>query len=668
MAPRTIILDFETFYSAEYHLNPAKNGGLSTPLYILDPRFKVHGMAVDDGVTQEFVPADKVRDRLEEYRNDILVFHNSFFDLGVLAWHYKFRPAFIIDTLLLANHVLGSARDGGGGRNDLASLATKLNLPLQKGKEIEQFKGERNLDEYQFSILAQYAMKDAKLTRMVLDRLLPQVTNQDFELWLLDHTLRIYSEKLLGVDVVKLKATRFKVQERLDSLIVESGVEFKLLSGTKDFSAELLVRLKRHKLKFPTKRRPFTEHEKKKAHEKRILLGKYKVVSALSKQDVVFTALAECGVREVEVLVQARLAAKSAITVFSRLNTMEAYARVLGGIPVHLVYYGAHTGRFAGGGGFNFQNLTSPGRAATPFDREVATLVRECLIPLVPGNVFVAVDAAQIEARVVAWLAGEVELIEAFEAGKDVYSLFIADVLGKEVRKPVKEDPPALAAELKLNRGIGKEAVLGLGFGMGVDKFEVRLKSNKDVRAMIERGDLTRETIEGIVAGYRTKYQQIVQLWADYNSAFKDAIGGATRHVGVVTFEKHGPRAVKIMLPSGRALYYRDLRSERVPNPYGGTRTEWKHGRGQKIYGGLLTENIVQAIARDVLAEQGILASEDAGYRVALHVHDEVVAEVPGAQGQEVHDFLVRSLSTAPAWATGLPLGAEGSVAKNLSK
>ena len=152
-SPRTIIIDFETFYAADYHLNTAKKGGLSYPLYILDPRFKVHGMAVDDGKTQEFVPADKVRAKLEEYRNDILVFHNAFFDLGVLQWHYQFRPAFVIDTLLLANHVLGSSRDGGGS-NALASLATRLNLPLQKGKEITQFQGVRHLDEYEFSVLA----------------------------------------------------------------------------------------------------------------------------------------------------------------------------------------------------------------------------------------------------------------------------------------------------------------------------------------------------------------------------------------------------------------------------------------------------------------------------------------------------------------------------------
>lgn len=657
--PRTIILDFETFFDSKNGYTLRK---MSVPEYIHDKRFKVWGLAVDDGKSQKFIMPKDIPAFLKTVQNDIIVMHNAFFDAGILYWHYKFRPAWMIDTLLLANHVLGSARDGGGGGNDLAALAERLGLEA-KGKEIKQLDGVQDLEDLEVAALARYAKQDAKLGRQILEILLPQVSNAEFELWLLDHTLRIYTEKMLGIDLKKLEETKAKVAARRVELVASSGVDPKVLNSNQQFAAELTKRLKANKIKVPMKRAAQRKD------------GTSPMIPALAKADSEFIALADSSVESVSSLVKARLVERSAVTIAARLATMERYAKLGLGIPVHLVYYGAHTGRFAGGGGFNFQNLTSPNRATDPIEREIASMVRECIIPHPTRTdmVFVPVDAAQIEVRVLAWLAGEQIILDAFATGADIYSDFISGVLEKDVHKPTAAEKAnkELVAWLTLMRQVGKEAILGLGFSMGSDKFYHRMKNggavhSRELAKFVEAGGITEDSAQEIVDYYRKKYPNVVEFWATLNSAFMAAINGATRRVGKLLLKKIGPAAVSITLPSGRALFYRNLRREDEKGP-NGYRKVWKHGNGQRIYGGLLAENVTQAVARDVLVE-AIHAAEEAGYPVVLHIHDEVVPRVPEIQGQAAHDFLVTKLSTPPVWGKGLVLGAEGGIGKTMSK
>jgi hypothetical protein len=710
--PRTIITDFETFFDTKggYSLRAKGENKITLPEYILDPRFKVHGLAVDVDGKQDFIRPKQIPAFLESVSDDILVAHQGFFDFAIMQWRYKFRPAFMLDTLLLANHVLGSAYEG-NSRNDLDHLASKLGLK-PKGR-LDFMDGVSEPDENQLVALSMYAKNDAALARGVLDALLPHVGNEEFELWLLDHTIRIYLEKWLTIDVAKLDVAKALIEEARRTTVADGGVDPSVLNSNKQFRAELGNRLTAAGK--TTKRRLFPDEiadlvraekeaakkEKREFDAFRITIPK-QIVSpalptkdawatktdkaaylaagwkeddvpvrvrkpALSKSDHEFLALMHCGVPSVEALVKARLAERSAVTVSSRLATMRKYAG-LGGIPVHLVYYGAHTGRFAGGGGFNFQNLTSPGRAADDFSRTVATAVRECIVPG-EGQVFVPVDAAQIEARVEAWLADESVLTEAFRRKEDVYCSFVSGVLGEDIHKPTDADPKDTHSYLKLMRQVGKEAVLALGYSMGNDTFRVRLSKEKALVPMMAEGQkLDYAFTQGVVDHYRATYTQIVQFWEDLFDCFTRAIHGSTRRLRHLLFKKVGPRAVGIVLPSGRTLYYRDLRQEPEKTPNGKIRRVWKHGRGQKVYGGLLAENVTQAVARDILVEQGILACEQAGYPVVLHVHDEVVPRVPKAQAQECLAFGIKSLSTPPAWGQGLVLDAEGHIAENLSK
>jgi DNA polymerase len=505
--------------------------------------------------------------------------------------------------------------------------------------------------------LAVYAKHDAKLGRQVLNLLLPQVTNADFEFWVLDHTLRIYLFKPLDIDKSKLAETVEIVKTRQEEIIASAGVPRAQLASDKQFAALMRDTLQAAKIKMPMKKPAKPRKD-----------GSLPLIPALSKSDPAFIKLTEHPNEKIANVVRARLAVRSAATIAARLLTMQKYADLGIGIPVHLIYYGAHTGRFAGGGGFNFQNLTSPDRATTEIDRLLAQLVRQIIVAG-PGKVFVPVDAAQIEARVLAWLAGEQQILDTFATGADIYSEFISEVLGEKIHKPKGDEPKAHQQHLKLMRGIGKIAVLGLGYSMAAVTFFARqLSGNKDIYKKIEAGEITMEFAEKVVQTYREKYTKVVKFWKDLDNAFHDARKGMIRRVGFLTFKKIGPKAVGIVLPNGRMLSYRNIRSRQVEMAGGRVKTEWLHGSGQKVYGGLLAENVTQAVARDILVEQGVYAAEMAGYPVYLHVHDEVVPRVEESKGKVVHDFLVKSLSTAPEWAPGLVLSAEGKVGKDLGK
>lgn len=653
--PRTIVLDFETFYDKEYSLRK-----MSYPEYILDTRFTVQVLGVDYGKgKQEFIAPEDIADFLPTLGDAIVVGNNLFFDAGIMAWKYNFRPAYMIDTLFLANHVLGSARDG-GERNDLGTLATRLGLSVNKG-DLGFMLGVRVPSPAQLGMLKEYLGNDLTITREILKVLYPQISNVEFELWLADHTLRIYTDKLLPVDRTLVVKTRELITERRIERVTAAGVPNEILSSNQKFAAELTRRMADAKMVMPLKRSPTTG----------------KMIPALAKGDAAFLALTESPNEAVRNLVRGRLVERSAAQALARLATLEKFADV--GIPVHLVYYGAHTGRFAASGGFNFQNLTSPARAVDAVDREIATSIRASIVAG-DGQVFVASDAAQIEARVLAWLAGEESILEAFAAGADIYSQFISTVLGEEIHKPRGDESESVKHHLGLMRQIGKEAVLGLGYGMGVDKFMFTLRAkDRNIAKLIDAGKITTKFGAKVVATYREMYPSIVGYWAELNDAFIAAHRGAVREVGPLTFRRLADKGVGITLPSTRQLYYRHLRMEKrtgettYTDAGGKTKTiehkgmELKHGNGQRIYGGLLAENITQAIARDILVE-GILKVEQAGIPVVLHVHDEIVVRVPEVQGPSALEFLNQALSEAPPWGTGMVLAAEGRISKNLSK
>lgn len=329
----------------------------------------------------------------------------------------------------------------------------------------------------------------------------------------------------------------------------------------------------------------------------------------------------------------ALVAAKKYTAALDRINADE---RLRGSFH----YFGAHTGRWAGRG-VQLQNLPSATLGSKDDDdptieRKIAAGVLDlklglgadshtlkALVRAMFTGPFTVVDYSAIEARVVAWLAGEQWALDAFAAGRDIY-VETAERMGGLTRKE------------------GKVAVLALGFNGGINSLRVMGAEGSD------------DKLKFLVRQWRTANPSIVELWADMQEAFR--YGGPVGDL--VYVEKDGADRY-IRLPSGRAIAYHDLKSRWVEK--WGDRVQQisyadpKNLKGRvDTYGGRLVENITQAVARDVLAE-ALVRLGDHGYRAVGHVHDEILVE--GAYSIEVISGI---MSESPAWADGLPLGAEG--------
>jgi DNA polymerase len=293
-------------------------------------------------------------------------------------------------------------------------------------------------------------------------------------------------------------------------------------------------------------------------------------------------------------------------------------------MPVPLRYYAAHTGRWGGDDKLNLQNLPRK------------SLLKDSIIAP-KGHVLIDADSSQIEARIVAWLSGQNDLVSAFERKEDVYKIMASAIYGKEEKE-------IDAGE----RFVGKTTILGAGYGMGHTKFGIQLKTFG-----VEIAD---EEASRIISVYRQTYPHIPRLWKEANSALEALRTQKTTTVG------HQPQALSLtesgfLLPSGLYLNYLDLQEDDDGYTY-------KSRRGRiKIYGGKVVENVCQALARCVIGEQMLKISER--YKVALTVHDAVMAVVKEEEKDEALAYIEECMNYRPSWALTLPLACEIGVGKS---
>ena len=310
-----------------------------------------------------------------------------------------------------------------------------------------------------------------------------------------------------------------------------------------------------------------------------------------------------------------------------------------GALPILLNYWGAHTGRASGGDKMNLQNLPRGG-----------ALRRSIKVP--ENHVLVAVDSAQIEARVVAWLAGQEDLLVDFRNSVDIYSKFASIVYGKPVTKADK-----------VERFVGKTCILGLGYGMGPDKFQGTLKIGQGGISV----DMDAGEAKQTVNTYRTKYAMIAELWKDAQKALDKMAQGYETTFGVGIELRCTPEGIH--LPNGTMIRYPELSKS-------GDGCEYKGRYGPvKIYGGKVVENVVQALARIVVFDQMAKIdiemrkndnpSADCRYKVALTVHDEVVCVVPKSAANWALEFMTTTMSVPPKWCANLPVSCEGDIGQN---
>ena len=273
----------------------------------------------------------------------------------------------------------------------------------------------------------------------------------------------------------------------------------------------------------------------------------------------------------------------------------------------------------------------------------LSQLIRTAFIPS-PGNRFIVADYSAIEARVIAWIAGQTDTLDAFREGKDLYCETASRMFGVPVEKH------------GINAGLrqkGKIAVLACGYGGSIGA----LKAMGALRMGLEENEL-----KPIVDAWRAANPNIVWLWQEVEEAALEAI--TTRRpvrLHNLTFTlKSG--ILFITLPSGRRLAY--VKPGLGENRFGGTSiTYWGITTGRRwgrleTYGGKLVENVVQAIARDLLVG-GLQNVASEGHRIVMHIHDEIVIDEPKNSTFTVEDAC-QLMSRLPAWADGLPFSADG--------
>lgn len=333
-----------------------------------------------------------------------------------------------------------------------------------------------------------------------------------------------------------------------------------------------------------------------------------------------------------------------------------------------LLYHGAATGRWSGRlvqpQNFPRGNVSDP-EAYIPLvltrdvhnidlhhpPLEVVSSMLRAMLTAAPGHKLVAADFSAIEARVLAWLANEKDLLNTFATGGDVYKVMAAKIYSKPVADIGKSE-----------RQMGKMAILGLGYGMGAKKFVDACKTMADI-------DISPEDSKKVVDLYRSSSTGIVELWRELEAAALQAcLEPGTRQVaarGLIRFKRESGY-LWMKLPSGRLLCYSNPTVVERTTPWGsvqpavrvyGVNSMTKKWMPYDLYSGLLAENAVQAIARDILSE-AMLRAEARQFPVVLSVHDEIVCELPESQGS-AHD-LEEIMREVPEWASGLPLNAEG--------
>ena len=635
-----VVLDWETYFSKDYHLKGKGDSGLSTIEYIEDKRFEEEGVACLmvrgklpysprqstfwPGVKEQIAwLQSQFGENLEECT---VVIQNARFDGTILVRKHHITPPFVVDTKYLSAHL--DARNS----HSLKDLCERYNLPA-KG-ETMKFLGLRwaTMTEEQRIAYAAYANNDAEREADLLAILLPKLTRPDVELVLQRHTLRLYWEPELAFD--------FAEADRLAGLM-EAQVAKDMPEGTtpKEISGNIsFVKLLGDALAETGELVPFKQ-------------GKKKEIPALAKDDEALKGLRLHRNPRVRNLIKARQAIKSWPLHVKRIRAMTAQATAAGGrLPNPLNYYGAHTGRWSGGEGINTCNLPTRGGG-------LACEMKHCLIAPT-GSVLIHADSAQIEARGNAWIAGQTDLIAAFARGEDVYSQFAAETLAAPCRKPRKSDPPAVAKVLGGRRALGKVGILGMGYGMGADRALEYMLTYPELAPKVESGEIDWQFCKRFVDNYRRKYSMIPKFWRDLEATFRYVTKyGKDSSLRGLTMQREGS-TTRLRLPSGRELFYPHAGISDDGTQGGRLRFHWGD-----LWGGTLTENVVQAMSRDVLAE-AILRIEYRDIRIAHHVYDSVIAVVPEAQAERALAIVEEELRRRPIWAPDWPLDVEASISK----
>jgi len=611
---KVVTLDFETYYhKTDYSLSH-----VTTAQYINDPRFQIVGVAASvNGGEPTWHSSESALDTrafLDKYaleeKGTVTVAHNAIFDGAILEWILKIKPWKYFCTMMGSRPTVAPHT----GRMSLKEVAKFFELG-DKGTEVQQVSGMRrqDFDEAQLLRYAAYCIQDVHLTWEVFKKLAPHMPTD--EMRLLDLTIKKFTRPKLQLDRAVIDEALGIEQNDKAEALERTGLKTpeKLMSNLK--FADLLRDLN---VNVPMKQSPTTGKE----------------AYAFAKTDPNFSRLLKHDNPKVRNLVDARLKFKSTINE-TRLERLKAVAACTPEhwLAVPLLYYGAHPGRFSGLDKLNLQNM---GRKSA--------LRRAVIAP--KGYKVVAGDLSQIEARITACLAGQMDLVEAFRrydaipkkndgTDRDVYCEFGDKVYARTITTGDEKE-----------RFVAKTGVLSLGYQSGAQKFFEAMQS-------FGVADFSIHDAEAVVQTYRASYVQIPALWQKMEHVKQCMLSGQGFELGPIQV-----LLGQILLPNDMFLTYPHLTNAggRYKYRFG---TEWRD-----LYGGKLTENVVQALARIVMTTAELRIAR-AGITAALSVHDELVYVIREDQVNDFVPALRKALTATVPWMPNLPVNCEIGVGDN---
>ena len=593
-ATQLLTVDFETYYDRDFSLSK-----LTTEEYVRSDSFEVIGVSVkvNEDPAQWFSGTHQQTAQWLgqfDWGSSLVLAHNTMFDSAILSWRFGIIPLGWLDTMSMAQAVVPATQS-----KSLANLAVYYEVGV-KGTEVINALGKRRIDftPQELARYGDYCVNDTELTYTLFNKLLDGFPQQ--ELKLIDLTIRMFAEPVLEVDTELLIEHLKGIREFKDKLLDASGLDTETLMSNNKFADWLRSR----GVEPPTKISPTTGRE----------------ALAFSKTDKDFLALQDHEDVIIQTAVAARLGVKSTLEETRTERFIGIGSR--GRLPVPLKYYAAHTGRWGGADSLNLQNL--PSRTGS------SSLKKSIVAP--QGFVMIDADSAQIEARMLAWLSGQNDLVEQFTVGEDVYRLMASAIYSKDVSDITKDE-----------RFIGKTVVLGCGYGMGAEKFKNMLS--------LQKVSMDKSEAERIISIYREKNFKIKQLWGQGQNALRFILQKRNAPIGqhdVVRVMDGG-----LLLPSGITMRYTNLRNDKDD----GFMYDARKNEVVRIYGGKVIENIVQALARIVIGHQMLKIAER--YRVVLTVHDAVACIAPETEVLEAKRYVEECMRSAPEWAVGLPLNCE---------
>lgn len=592
-----LVLDFETFYDDKYTLKK-----MTIVEYLRDLRFAVLGLAVAEngekgyylhGAAEVMLGLAKLQERYgHNFENALVVSHNALFDMAINAWKFGIKPPMMSDTLALSRIVLGRIVEG-----KLASLLDYFGLPTKK--EMPPVGASKEA-------WAEYAVRDVEGCRdlfwVLVEGLAAVLPPSTFarELDLINMTVQAFVYPQLKINLERVQKVIDREGEKRTKALESVQCTEKDLSSADKFKAVLEAL----GVQVPVKR------------------GKNGEIPAVAKSDKFMQDLLEHEDDTVRTLAEARLVVKSTI-LRTRSERMKAHA-LAGAYPVPYKYYAAHTGRWGGSEKENPQNLPKKGDLRKSIEAP-------------EGGVVITGDLSQIEARLLAYVAGQEDLVEGFRRNEDIYSDFATYAFETKVSRT--ENP-----EL---REVGKATVLGCGYGAGAERVFDMFRANPKLKPLFHSGLITLERVMGLVQAYRAKYTRIPEYWSHLDGVLRQMLNGQR---GEDRFIKWG--ASYISIPDGMVLMFPSLQISR------GQIYCTSLDERVKLWGGVLTENIIQAMARSILADQMVRAVQ-LGLRPAMTTHDEFSVRELLEKASGTVDAMRSIMTTPPSWAPDLPLATE---------